>query len=88
MEKLEAHDSIPGNFNRPTGQKGINMSRDSVFTRQILELEQALAESKKAFMKKFNEVNLSLNNCSCGDSFYQQAVQQVYRRAIEKYILV
>jgi len=63
------------------------MSKDSVFTRDIFELEQALGESKEAFIKKFNEVSLSLNNCSCGDTFLQQAVQAVYRKAIEKYIL-
>jgi len=61
--------------------------RNTVFTRDILELENALEKGREEFREKFADNIGRLKNCSCGDSFLEQALIGVCHKAIEKYIL-
>ena len=58
-----------------------------IFTAKLLELQEAVETSREAFQKKYTEVRLSLSNCACGDSYMQQAINEVCYKAINKYIL-
>jgi hypothetical protein len=59
----------------------------SITTEVLLEMQTAIETND---LKKFSDLmsrRNQLSNCSCGDSYLQQAIQKVYANAIDKFIL-
>ena len=55
----------------------------------LSEMKDAIEKgNKKDFDNIYKREAGRVHNCSVGDSFLQQAVESVYRKAIEKFILV
>lgn len=57
-----------------------------IFTRDILELDESL-ENRGRFVETFSKVSTRMGNCSCGDAFLKQASEEIYKKAIRKFII-
>jgi len=59
----------------------------SITTDVLLQMQCAIDNNDVELFKNLMTRKHQLSNCSCGDSYLQQAVQKVYANAIEKFIL-
>jgi len=64
------------------------MTNYGIVIKDLLKLEEKIeANDKKGFIKIFEDCRVRLNNCSCGDAYLKQAIEKVYAKALNKFIL-
>ena len=59
----------------------------SITTDVLLQMQCAIEKNDIELFKNLMTRRNQLSNCSCGDSYLQQAIQKVYADAIDKFIL-
>ena len=59
----------------------------SIVTDVLLQMQVAIEKNDVELFKNLMTRKGQLSNCSCGDSYLQQAIQKIYAQAIDKFIL-